>query len=118
MSRFVKSCLSLLLVFILCLVLQPVPCDVDAAPVPFRQRSFTNSIGMTFLLIPPGKFLMGSPNDEKYRLDDEGPQHEVEISKPFYLGVYEVTQKQYRTIMGENPSFFSSTGESKESSGA
>jgi formylglycine-generating enzyme required for sulfatase activity len=48
---------------------------------------------------------MGSPKDEQGRGSDE-QQHEVEISE-FYLGAYEVTQKQFRTVMGYNPSFFS-----------
>jgi len=55
------------------------------------------------------KFTMGSPKDEKNRSDDEG-QHEVEITKDFFIGVTEVTQKQYREVMGYNPSFFSKDG--------
>src|SRR4051812_18635105 len=46
----------------------------------------TNSLGMAFSLVPPGTFLMGSPEDEVGRTIDEGPQHEVEISRAFYLG--------------------------------
>ena len=65
-----------------------------------------NSVGMRFALIPAGKFLMGSPDSEEGRFDDEGPQHEVEITRPFYLGVYPVTQQQYRKVMGTNPSHF------------
>ena len=52
--------------------------------------------------------MMGSPADEKGRLGDEGPQHEVTISRPFYLGVYTVTQEQYVAVMGENTSLFKS----------
>jgi formylglycine-generating enzyme required for sulfatase activity len=77
------------------------------------RRQITSSIGMKLVLIPAGKFLMGSPTDEKDRNRDE-PQHEVEITKPFYLGVCEVTQKQYRQIMGANPSCFSPDGDGKE----
>src|SRR5262249_54085908 len=62
-----------------------------------------NSIGVQFVRAPPGKFLMGSPDGEKDRADDEGPQHEVEITRPFYLGVCEVTQGQYEKVMGTNP---------------
>src|SRR5262249_17834659 len=54
--------------------------------------------------------MMGSPRDEKGRDDDEGPQHEVEITKPFYLGVYPVTQSEYQKVMGTNPSHFSADG--------
>jgi formylglycine-generating enzyme required for sulfatase activity len=66
-------------------------------------KSLVNSIGMTFALIPAGTFLMGSPQEEKQRSKDE-EQHEVEITRPFYLGVFEVTQKQWREVMGSNPS--------------
>jgi formylglycine-generating enzyme required for sulfatase activity len=67
---------------------------------------FTNSIGMKLVTIPAGKFLMGGPAGEQGRNNDEGPQHEVEISRPFYMGAYEVTQAQYEKIMGVNPSQF------------
>jgi formylglycine-generating enzyme required for sulfatase activity len=60
---------------------------------------------MKFALIPAGAFLMGSPQEEKRRSKDE-EQHEVEITRPFYLGVFEVTQKQWRAVMGSNPSSF------------
>ncbi len=72
-----------------------------------------NSIGMKLVLVKPGTFLMGSPPDEEDRRDDEH-QHEVEITRSFYVGVYEVTQEQYKRVMGENPSFFSSTGSGKD----
>jgi formylglycine-generating enzyme required for sulfatase activity len=74
---------------------------------------FTNSIGMKLVLIPRGKFKMGSPKGEKNRKDDE-EQHDVEITRPLYLGVYTVTQKQYKEVMGENPSWFSATGRAKD----
>ena len=54
-----------------------------------------NKVTMKLEFIPAGKFLMGSPKDEEGRSDNEGPQHEVTISKPFYMGVYPVTQGQY-----------------------
>ena len=68
--------------------------------------NFTNSIGMKFKLIPAGSFTMGSPEVEKNRDSDEGPVHRVQITKPLYLGLYEVTQEQYERIMGANPSTF------------
>ncbi|MFZ2410301.1 MAG: SUMF1/EgtB/PvdO family nonheme iron enzyme, partial [Candidatus Methanoperedens sp.] len=70
------------------------------------QKSITNSIGMEFVLIPAGEFDMGSPSNEKDRYDDEGPVHRVKISKSFYMGKYEVTQKQWREVMGTDPSHF------------
>jgi formylglycine-generating enzyme required for sulfatase activity len=61
---------------------------------------------MRLNLIPAGIFLMGSPEGEQDRADCEA-LHEVEITRPFYLGVYEVTQAEYETIMTYNPSTFS-----------
>ncbi|MGD0090617.1 MAG: HEAT repeat domain-containing protein [Planctomycetota bacterium] len=52
-------------------------------------------VAMQFVLIPAGKFMMGSPANEPGRQADEGPQHEVTISKPFYMSRYEVTCEQY-----------------------
>ena len=60
---------------------------------------------MKLVLIPAGKFLMGSPAGEGER-DPEELQHEVTISKPFYLGAHEVTQGQYQKVMGRNDSHF------------
>ena len=77
-------------------------------------KEITNSIGMKLVLIPAGKFLMGSPKDEKERDTDE-EQHEVSITKPFYLGVYEVTQTEYEKVMGNNPSYFSPKGDGEDS---
>jgi formylglycine-generating enzyme required for sulfatase activity len=59
---------------------------------------------MKLVLIPAGKFLMGSPPSEEGRRANEGPEHEVTISKPFYMGAYEVTQGQFEKVMGRNPS--------------
>ncbi len=75
-----------------------------------QPETISNSVGMKLVLIPRGKFTMGSPAEEKDRSDDEGPRHEVEITRPFYLGVYEVTQQQYEKVMGKNPSWFSTAG--------
>jgi formylglycine-generating enzyme required for sulfatase activity len=73
----------------------------------------TNSIGMNLALIPAGELLMGSPVDEAKREDVEGPQHGVQITRPFYIGVYEVTQAEYQRVMNKNPSFYSRTGGGK-----
>lgn len=84
---------------------------------------YNNSIGMKFILIPPGEFLIGSTpaeidealrsvEDEFIRvcIRSESPQHKVILTQPFYLGVYEVTQAQYQEIMGTNPSSHAATG--------
>lgn len=59
--------------------------------------------GIKFIPIPEGNFLMGSPLTEKEREPEEGPQHNVHIDG-FHMACFEVTQEQYMTIMGENPS--------------
>ena len=60
----------------------------------------TNSVGMKLALVPPGEFMMGS--DEE--MEDEKPVHKVTLTRPFQLGVYEVTQEQYEKVVGDNPS--------------
>jgi formylglycine-generating enzyme required for sulfatase activity len=72
---------------------------------PDPPKNFTNNIGMKFVWIPPGNFMMGSPKEEKERQDNE-TQHKVTLTKGFYMGVYAVTQEQYETVMGKNPSAF------------
>jgi len=69
---------------------------------------------MRFVQIPAGKFLMGSPPSEVRRDMDEGPQHEVRITRPFCLGVYPVTQQEYEKVMGDNPSHFSADGDGRD----
>ncbi len=61
-------------------------------------------VSMKLVLISPGKFIMGSPKNETHRMPHEGPQHEVIITRPFYMGVYEVTHEQYVAIMGSHKS--------------
>ncbi|MFH0871186.1 MAG: SUMF1/EgtB/PvdO family nonheme iron enzyme [bacterium] len=78
-----------------------------AAPsLPSGKTYRDRTTGMELVLIPAGRFTMGSPASESGRNSDEGPQHEVQITRPFYLGKYEVTQAQWRAIMGNNPSGF------------
>ncbi len=60
-------------------------------------------------LIPPGRFWMGSPESEKERDSDER-RYKVLISKAFYIGKYEITQRQWQTIMIANPSHFNRSG--------
>ncbi len=85
-----------------------LPKDDDA------DSTLTNSIGMTLKRVPAGEFMMGSPDDDKEAGGNEKPQHRVRTTRPFYLGVHEVTQTQYKAVMGNNPSFFSSTGGGKD----
>jgi len=80
----------------------------DGSPVdlPRAASTITNTLGMKLVLIPSGEFLMGSPDSDSEALDDEKPQHRVRTMRPFYLGVTEVTQGQYRALNNENPSRF------------
>jgi formylglycine-generating enzyme required for sulfatase activity len=69
---------------------------------PVLEQRVTNSIGVEFVLIRAGEFQMGAPDGDK----DEQPVHTVRISKPFYLGQYEITQAQWQAVMENNPSRF------------
>jgi formylglycine-generating enzyme required for sulfatase activity len=67
----------------------------------------TNSVGMKFTLIFPGSFTMGADLGFERGREDEAPQRLVTISRPFYIGIYEVTQDEWARVMGgANPSHF------------
>ena len=87
--------------------------SVDARQPLDAPREVKNSIGMTFIRVPAGTFLMGSPAGELHRNADE-LQHEVTVTEPFFLGVHEVTQSQYEKIIGTNPSYWSKIGDGKQ----
>ncbi|MGE3803655.1 MAG: SUMF1/EgtB/PvdO family nonheme iron enzyme [Gemmataceae bacterium] len=72
--------------------------DKDKQPDPPAglPREVTNKLGMKMMLIPAGSFQMGSAKGEVGRLADEGPQHKVTLSKPFYMGSHEVTVGEFR----------------------
>ncbi|MEN6495173.1 MAG: formylglycine-generating enzyme family protein, partial [Thermoguttaceae bacterium] len=88
-----------------------------------------NSIGMKLVFVPAGEFEMGSTSAEIERwlgglkdkkvewqrqlLPTEAPRHRVKITRPFYLGAYEVTQAEYQQVIGRNPSAFSAGGQQK-----
>ena len=65
---------------------------------PKEKFPITNDLDMAFVKIPKGSFMMGSPDKDKQKTD--GPQHLVTITEPFYIGVYEVTQRQWNKVMG------------------
>lgn len=92
-------------------------------------EEYTNSLGMKFRLVPPGEFTMGSTEferaqallavhpDDKMRkayIESEAPQHPVIITQPYYAGIHEVTQKQYETIVGKNPSVYQPSNPDKK----
>ena len=84
------------------------PPDTDVADE--SAPTLTNSLGMQLARIPAGEFLMGSPDDEPGRKAAWERQHPVRITRPFYLGVHEVTQFEYTQVTGRDPHEFSPTG--------
>jgi formylglycine-generating enzyme required for sulfatase activity len=109
MSRVVNRSLPLLALLAVAPLL--LPGLSTSAPAPLAGgKNLTNSIKMKLVRIAPGKFMMGSSPEERGHQPTAGPLHEVQITRPFYLGVYEVTQAQYKKVMGKNPSSYSSTG--------
>ena len=71
-----------------------------------------NGLAMEFIFVKPGKFVMGGSNEKEGRFNClEIPKHDVELTKGFYLGKYEVTQAQYQAAMGQNPSRSSKGGD-------
>ena len=95
------------------------PPQTKPRPKTKTTKRFTNSIGMEFVLIPAGDFMMGSPEGpgdvarkSSYEKDKpdwykrEHPRHRVKISRPFYMQTTEVTQAQWKAVMGSNLSRF------------
>jgi formylglycine-generating enzyme required for sulfatase activity len=81
----------------------PEPAIKTATPAQLKMPiELTNSIGLKLKLLPAGTFTMGDAKGD----DDEKPAHQVTLTRPFYLGIYPVTQEQYERVMGQNPSCF------------
>ncbi len=77
-------------------------CNNGASTAPGDPQEIVNSLGMRFVRVPEGTFLMGTaPGDE--RAGEDETQHEVTLSRGFYMGVFEVTQQEYRKLMGGLP---------------
>ena len=96
----------------------PAIAPFDAAQAKVHQKAWAdhlgvpvelkNSVGVQFVLIPPGEFMMGSPESEPGREKNE-TQHTVVLSNAFSIGIHEVTQEQYEQVAGSNPSRFKGT---------
>jgi len=65
--------------------------------------AFANAFGVKFVLVPAGEFMMGSPDNEVGRYEEEGPQHKVKIPKAFYMAIHQTTQAQWQAAMGTTP---------------
>jgi formylglycine-generating enzyme required for sulfatase activity len=78
--------------------------------IEYFEIPYTNSLGMSFKIIPAGTFTMGSPTDEPGRNSDE-TQHQVTVSDAYYMQTTEVTQAQWEAVMGDNPSWFSGSSD-------
>ena len=91
-------------------VTQPSARTANSEPPAEQPKEISLDLGggvkLEMVLIPAGEFMMGSPDSEKDVAPDEKPQHLVRITRPFYLGKYEVTQEQWAAVMGGNPSQF------------
>jgi len=88
--------------------LREVPPPPPKTKEPPRDLRIDLGAGATLdlVLLPAGRFRMGSPDDEAGCNSDEGPIREIVFRAPFYMGKYEVTQEQYEVVMGQNPSQF------------
>jgi formylglycine-generating enzyme required for sulfatase activity len=86
--------------------------SIKLTPVPPKiQTRFTNFLNMEFVFIKAGTFKMGSPPDEPGRYEGKETQHPVKLTKSFYMQTTEVTQGQWKTMMGNNPSNFKECGD-------
>ena len=81
----------------------------------YTGETYTNSLGMTFNSIPSGTFMMGCEGQDGtsgYSCgSSESPKHEVTITQSFYMQTTEITQGQWRAVMGNDPSYFSNCGD-------
>lgn len=98
-----KLTLSLMLLLGACLLFVSLVSGEEKPPAGGKLREVTNSIGVKLVLIPAGEFQMGSPESDKDAEENEKPRHRVKISKPFYLGKYEVTQGEWKAVMKTEP---------------
>lgn len=107
LMRYIVSAL----IVIVCFIILGKENALEASGyVELGKKRFVNSIGMEFVYIEPGSFIMGTPEDELGH-DFTENQHIVTIEKGFFIQTTEVTQGQWMMIMGNNPSYFINCGE-------
>lgn len=90
-----------LFLFALLMVLPALAKSPSTAQNPASTK---NAVGMEFVKIAPGEFMMGCSTGDSECQADEKPEHRVQITKAFEIGKYEVTQAQWQAVMGSNPS--------------
>lgn len=88
-----------------CLLLAMLPA-LAAAETPTKTIALPGGVEARFVWIAPGSYRRGSAADEPDRGADEGPAHEVTLTRGFFMGREEVTQRQWVAVMGTNPSVF------------
>lgn len=90
----------------------PTPVQIFPVESGAKIASLTNSVDMSLLWCAQGAFAMGSPSTERFRMKDEA-QIVVELRSGFWMGATEVTQAQWKTVMGDesNPSSFPVNGQ-------
>jgi formylglycine-generating enzyme required for sulfatase activity len=71
-----------------------------------QAKALANSVGIRFVLLPPGTFTMGGSESDYERRVNEQPAHEVVLTQPFYLSTHLVTQAEYQAVLKHNPSRF------------
>lgn len=79
-----------------------------ASGLPWRVRDERS--GIELLLVPAGTFERGAAPDDGEATEDERPAHTVRVVEPFYLGRYEVGQREWARVLGDHPSFFVEAG--------
>ncbi len=106
----VIALLAVMLLLYVAVNIIPPKLEKDRTPKSYARQvglpvEYTNSVGMRLRLMPPGSFMMGSEEETLGHTVYEH-YHEKTIERPFYIGVTEVTQRQYEDVMGTNPAYF------------
>lgn len=95
---------------LICFTAMMLSVSCSGKPKDDGLEHYQNSIGMDFVLIPAGEFVMGEATRAECTTcnarEDETPRHAVSISRPFYISTHEVTQKEFLALMKDNPSRF------------
>lgn len=101
-GMYMKRIDIVILASVLCFFVSVASQEAIGEEKALQKKTFTNSIGMKFVTIPAGTFMMGSPSSESGRDSDE-KQHQVTLTKGFYMQTTEVTQGQWYEVMGTRP---------------